>query len=255
MNKIGPNPCSSLVGHCSAWHIWVHPLFLAQSNSPTNLQSPIIQSLGIDNIKVRFANEGDYIPCNYSCRIRCHGSSNLSHESMKFDLFSRSIVNQMHKFLHSGGTIWINVEDNMQTIRVTLSYIRKLTNLCCPFGTFQGFFASWKEKSAKRWKAPCPFCPFCFHLYIYLRASQTSVTHWSQMSHTVLWLLKMRDMHDTCHTVHSIIHHASIWYICLEFDEIDFKKNDFYLAQFTCSKSNYVITLTYTYLFLRQSFG
>ena len=116
--------------------------------------------------------------------------------------------------------------------------IRKLTNLCCPFGTFQGFFASWKEKSAKRWKAPCPFCPFCtfcFHLYIFMSKPEkcdtpvttvTTVTHCFCDSWTSVTCVLQKTVTSVTY-VTLIIHHASIWYICLEFDEIDFKKNDF----------------------------
>jgi hypothetical protein len=75
------------------------------TNSPTNFQSPIIPCLGIDNVWIRFANEGDHIPRNYGCRIWRHGSGNLSHEpiNLKYVVISRSLVNQIHKLLRSGG--------------------------------------------------------------------------------------------------------------------------------------------------------
>ena len=75
------------------------------TNSTTNLQSPIVRCLGIDNVRVRFANESNHILRNDGCRIRRHGSSNLSHESMKFYLLSRSNVNQNAKILTQWGEL------------------------------------------------------------------------------------------------------------------------------------------------------
>ena len=54
------------------------------TNSSTNFQSPIIRCLGIDDVWIRFANDGDHIPRKYGCRIWRHGSGNLSHESIKY---------------------------------------------------------------------------------------------------------------------------------------------------------------------------